>query len=393
MKTLLVLAASEHQIPVIRAAKALGVRVLTTDNRPNNPGHALADASFGVDTTAPEAVLELARAQKIDGILSACTDVAVPTAAFVAEKLGLVGIPLAAAHTCTDKLKFRAFADIAGLPNGRWTEVRADTPVPTELLATGLCVLKPADSSGSKGIFVVDGAHDFAARLPDTLAFARDGRAIVEQWIEGQQGTVEGILRDGEVVWGMVTQRMTAPRPYTATWGHEVPSGHDDQTIENLRAVITRLFAALGITSGPFDCDIVISGGQTYILEMSPRLGGNALSDLARVCAGLDLPDYAVRHALGLPTEIAPSPIRPAAAVLLGVDTPGALAMNVAAIDELRALDWVVELRLDRAPGDAVLPFINGRHRVAAALITAPDTPTLHARRDELKARLAIHSR
>ena len=211
MKTLLVLAASEHQVGVIEAAKRLGARVLTTDNRPDNPGHKLAHASFGVDTTDADAVLELARAQSIDGIISACTDVAVPTAAHVGEQLGLPGIPLAAAYTCTDKLQFRRFLDAVGLPNPPWAEVGDGYPEPIDLLQGGPCVLKPATSSGSKGIFVVDGVEDFRARLPATMAFCRDGRAIIELFLDGKQGTVEGILQGGRVAWGMVTQRQTAP--------------------------------------------------------------------------------------------------------------------------------------------------------------------------------------
>ena len=392
MKTLLVLAASEHQIPVILAGKKLGARVLTTDNRPDNPGHPLAHEAFGIDTTAPEAVLELARAQGIDGIISACTDVAVPTAAYVSEQLGLPGIPLRAAQICTDKLKFRAFLDEVGLANPAWAEVRDGEPLPTKLLDDGPCALKPATSSGSKGIFVV---HDVAAlttRLPDTMAFCRDGRAVLERWIDGWQGTVEGILRDGKVAWGMVTERVTAPLPHTATWGHVVPSGLDDATIEALRGTINRLFAALKVSDGPFDCDFVVRDGQAFILEMSPRLGGNALSDLARLAADIDLPDYAVKAALGIDSTVSASPIRPTAAVLLGVQQVGKLAYNEHEVAPLRTLPWVASLTFDKQPGDDVAPFINGRHRVAAALITADERATLLQRRDELRRRLNIRA-
>ena len=392
MKTLLVLAASEHQIPVIRAGKALGARVLTTDNRPDNPGHKLADQAFGIDTTAPDEVLELARQQGIDGIISACTDVAVPTAAHVAEQLGLPGIPLKSAITCTDKLLFRQFLDEIGLPNPQWREVRDGQTAPTDLLEDGLCAIKPARSSGSKGIFVVNSAAELAERLPQTMAFCRDGRAVLERWIDGQQGTVEGVLEDGKVLWGMVTHRITAPLPHTATWGHVVPSGLSDEVIERLRDVINRLFTALQITDGPFDCDFVVTGDQAYILEMSPRLGGNALSALARLAADVDLPEYATRSALGLPCTFVPQTIRPAAAVLMGVDRAGVLAYDTDAVDTIRALPWVAQLILDKQPGDQVQPFINGRHRVAAALITAPDPQTLQSRSDELKARLQIRA-
>src|SRR3954464_13348905 len=106
-KTLLVLAAAQYQMDAIRTAKRLGYRVVTTDNIPGNPGHALADEAYGIDTTDLDAVLEIARAEKIDGVVAPCTDVAVVTAAHLADELDLPGVPVAAARIVTDKLAFR----------------------------------------------------------------------------------------------------------------------------------------------------------------------------------------------------------------------------------------------------------------------------------------------
>src|SRR5262249_17684232 len=92
-RTLLVLAASLYQIPVTERAKARGSRVITTDNVPSNPGHRLADRAYSVDTTDQAGVLEIARRENVAGIIAACTDVAVPTAAFVAARLGLRAPP------------------------------------------------------------------------------------------------------------------------------------------------------------------------------------------------------------------------------------------------------------------------------------------------------------
>src|SRR5262245_43793251 len=115
-KTLLVLAASTYQLDAIHAAKRAGYRVLTTDNLPTNPGHTIADRSYAADTTDREAVLAIAWAEHIDGIIAPATDVAVPTAAYVADQLGLPGPPLPAAETLTEKLRFRAFLQESGLP-------------------------------------------------------------------------------------------------------------------------------------------------------------------------------------------------------------------------------------------------------------------------------------
>ena len=95
---LLVLAASHYQCDAIRTAQRLGYRVITTDNRPDNPGHRIADRCFDVDTTDRAGVLAIARAEKIAGVLAPCTDVAMPTAACVAEALGLRGPSVASTY-------------------------------------------------------------------------------------------------------------------------------------------------------------------------------------------------------------------------------------------------------------------------------------------------------
>ena len=108
-KTLLVLAASMYQLDTIKTAKQLGYRVVTTDNVPDNPGHTMADHSYLVDTTDMEGVLNIAIHEKVCGIISPCTEVAVPTMAYVVERLGLNGPPFTSTQITCDKNVFRRF--------------------------------------------------------------------------------------------------------------------------------------------------------------------------------------------------------------------------------------------------------------------------------------------
>src|SRR5690606_27437985 len=129
-KTLLVLAASLYQVAAIETARRLGYRVVTTDNAPANPGHALADKSYGVDTTDVDAVLELAVRENISGVIAPGTDVAVVTAAVVAERLRLPGPPPEAARILTDKFAFRRFLANGGLPCPRVHAIDGDEAFP-----------------------------------------------------------------------------------------------------------------------------------------------------------------------------------------------------------------------------------------------------------------------
>ena len=383
-KTLLVLAASTYQVPTIQAAKALGYRVVTTDNVAANPGHALADASFGVDTTDPEGVLALARAERIDGIIAPGTDGAVETAAYVAEPLGVPGPSVQAARTLTRKRLFREFLRDAELPcpvvldAAEATGRKADS-----LLRESRWLVKPNRSSGSKGVFIVDDAAELGRRVVESRGFSVDGEALLEELVEGTQHTCEGFVQNGRLALVLVTDRDTVAAPHTATCGHRVPSRLGERRQREAVGAIEQVLRLTNIASGPVDCDFVVGPERIVVIEMTPRLGGNSLSRLFEAALDFDLLAAAVRHTCGdvvsLPPQRRP---KPDAIALLGVERAGRIAWDAAQADALALEPWLESLLFDVAQGQQVGAFVNGRHRIGEALVVG-------ATRDEVDARLA----
>jgi len=390
-KTLLVLAASTYQIPAIETAKRLGYRVITTDNIPSNPGHLLADASFGVNTIDIEGVLELAAKENISGVIAPGTDVAVTTAAYVADQLKLPGPPPNAARILTHKQNFRIFLAKLGLPCPRAFLITSDEIAPAGLFDGRSWLIKPSRSSGSKGIFIIRSQAEFHAHIAESRAFSMDGTAVLEEFIEGTQHTYEGVMKDGKVVLALLTDRDTAAPPYTTTTGHRVPSRLSEPVQAKALRVIEEVLGSVGVVSGPFDCDFVADGERIALIEITPRLGGNSLSRLFKSAMDFDLVAYAVTHACGDAFPLpGPRPPKPSAITILGVDRPGRLSWNVVQEESLRRESWVDTLLLDLPKGSTVTPFINGRHRVGEALITGADRDEVDARLLELKRRLAL---
>jgi biotin carboxylase len=385
-KTLLVLGASLYQEPAIVRARALGYRVLSTDNVPDNPGHRLAERSFGIDTTDRDAILALARRERIDGILAPCTDVGVPTAAHVAQALGLPGPALAGAEIAANKIRFREFQRQNGEPHPEFFLASG-----TSDWRGGAWIVKPEASSGSKGVFIVKSADELRLRLPQALQFSRSGRAIVERRIEGHQGTCEGILEDGRIATHWLLDRQTAAPPHVATHGHHVPSVLDARTQAAVLERIAAVWQKLGVRDGLFDCDFVVGKDAVYVLELSPRLGGNSIAGLLKLAADFDALEYIVRFACGdAPAPPAQRLPKVCAVVLLGVERAGRLRYDEAEAARLRKEPWVSGLSIEQAQGSAVEPFINGRHRVGEAFVTAADRAQLERRVAELKQRLAM---
>jgi biotin carboxylase len=390
--TLLVLAASMYQLDTIRTAKRLGYRVVTTDNRPDNPGHSLADQAYGADTTDVDAVIEIGRSEKVTGVISPCTDVAVSTAALVARELGLVGVPPEAARILTDKTAFRRFLHEQRIPAPEFHVISGDAKqMPEVSWRNSSWIIKPDLSSGSKGIFVVRNNAELTDRITQSRGFSPTRTVLLERFIEGHQATCEGVLDDGRVRLSVVLDRQTAAVPYVVTTGHHIPTRLGYDALSRLQERLEFVLCRLGVVDGPFDCDFVWSEGEIFLLEMTPRLGGNSISQLLRVATGFDLVEYAVQQACGVRTKLPPELlVRPSAVVLLGASKSGCLCYDEHELDALSSESWVSSVALEVARGKMVAQFINGRHRVGEAYITANSRDQLDSRVQEFKRRLAI---
>ena len=161
MKTLLHLGGAHSQVPAIRYAVEAGFRVITCDYLPNNPGHELSHEYFNISTTDLDKVWRLADSLGIDGIASYASDPAAPTVGYVAERLGLVGPGFKAASILSHKGLFRQLMKSSGFRTPDFN-VFNDEVMAVRFLQNSIKskIVKPADSSGSKGVFHYDGNGD-----------------------------------------------------------------------------------------------------------------------------------------------------------------------------------------------------------------------------------------
>jgi len=390
-KKVLVLGASIYQLDTIIKAKNLGYEVITTDNIPDNPGHKLADKSYNISTTDREGVFGIALREKIDGIISPCTDVAVPSLAYVAADLGLPGPPVNSAEIVTHKIEFRDFLVANKLPVPEFYEYKVGFEV-NELFRDGFkWVIKPDYSSGSKGVFVLSSEEEFSKYLSQSLSFSLSGKCIIERYIEGFQGTCDGFLKNGELKIALITERQMAPYPYTATWGHLVPADLSTNLKDKLLLTLKEVWNILGVLDGPFDADFVVSNDTIYLLELSPRIGGNSIPKLIKESIGFDIIECSLRYVVEDDSNFKYNEkVRPTAVILLGIMEHGHLFYNKKGFESLFGEDWVVSLSMDLDLKDEVRPFINGRNRVGEVIITGRDREDLLKKRAVLERRLEL---
>ena len=204
-KTIMLWGGSAQQIIAIETAKRLGYRTILCDFLPDNPGQHYVDTFYLVSTTDREAVLEVARKEQIHGILAYASDPAAPTAAFVAEKMGLPGSPYASVELLCNKDQFRKFlADnhfCTPKAKGYRSVDEAMTDIASDVFTMPV-IVKPVDSSGSKGVGRIDTLAQAQVALDYAMSFSRDKRIIVEEYVEmfGYQIAGDGLSIDGELV-------------------------------------------------------------------------------------------------------------------------------------------------------------------------------------------------
>lgn len=309
-KKLLLLGGSRYALPVIEAAHRLGIYVITCDYLPDNIAHKYSDEYCNVSIIDKDAVLEAAKRLGIDGVMSFACDPGVVTAAYVAEQLGLPSCgSYESVSILQNKGRFRKFLSDHGfnVPNAKgYTNIESALndvdyfhwPV----------IVKPTDSAGSKGVTRVDSPKQLRESIEYALKFSHSDEFIIEDFLEkkGHSSDSDSFSVDGELKFiSFSAQRFdeNCENPYTPS-AYSWPSTISNEHQAELTAEIQRLLKLLDMKTSIYNIEVrECANGKAYIMELSPRGGGNRLAECLRYATGVDLITNAVRAAVGLPVE------------------------------------------------------------------------------------------
>ena len=383
MKKLLLLGGAHYLLPVIRAAHRLGLYVITCDYLPDNIAHKYADEYRNVSIIDKDAVLAAAREMEVDGVMSFACDPGVVTAAYVAEQLGLPSVgSYEAVSILQNKGRFRAFLRDNGF-TVPWAKSYTD---PAEALRDAEdypwpMIVKPVDSAGSKGVTRVEDAGALAGAIRHALDYSFSNTFIVEQFItqRGYSSDTDCFSIDGKLVYCSFDEQRfdaAAENPYTPA-AYSWPSSMPAAIQAELRAELQRLITLLGLGTSLYNIETRQgTDGRAYIMEVSPRGGGNRLSEVLELASGTKLVENAVRAAVGLPVEPMSDPVYRGhwAEIILHSDRDGRFReLSVAP----EAAPMVVERDLWVAPGEPVERFTGANKAVGTLVMNFPDRETL----------------
>lgn len=363
-KKLMLLGGIRYLLPVIKAAHKHNIHVITVDYIPDNIAHKYSDEFHNLSILDKDAVLQLAQELKIDGIMSFGVDPGVVTAAFVAEKMNLpFQCSYEAACILQDKSRFRQF-----LKEHNFNVPNAKGYASIEVALKDVdyfhwpVIVKPVDSAGSKGVSRVDTPEALLEAVSYALSEAHNGHFIIEDFLDkkGCSSDSDCFSINGKLAFCSFSDQkfdLDADNPYTPaaySWPSTMPQWAQDE----LHSELQRLADLLQLKTGIYNIETrLCTNGKPYIMELSPRGGGNRLSEMLRYITHTDLIDNAVLNAVGEKIEEIQQPCYDGclAEIILHSDKSGIFRKLI--IDKEYEKQFVIEKDLWVENGDKVEGF------------------------------------
>ena len=373
----------------------------------NYPGFAFGDKICYEDTRDYEKILEIARAENIDGIVTTGTDVAVVTIGKVCDALGLPGLSFEAGKVATDKMLMKQNYEKHGVRTARYRRISLEEDSKENGAAEGNkdfqiikrleqelaglefpLIFKAVDTSGSRGIVKAENSSKFAEAYRRVRENTRKDYFIVEEFLEGEefgaqsfvsQGKIQFILPHGDYVFQGDTGVPIGP------WA---PSELAPSVIEDAKEQLQKAVIAMGLDNCALNADFILSGGKPYVLEIGGRAGATCLAELVSLYYGYNYYEKIIQAALGLPVDFASQEANPNVGMLLRSEKTGSIRKIVNKND--REDKQIVEIQFDYQAGDQVQAFRVGPHRIGHVVVKADTLEEARAKMEEALGKIEI---
>lgn len=388
-KTVMMLGASALQLPAIQYLKKLGCKVILIDYDPEAVGFELGDINLLISTLDQEAVLSAAKKYEPDFIMTSTSDGPVRTAAYVNEKLGKTpDLSYENAKCATIKTNMRNCLrehDVA-IPAFQVVEDEASFLNAMEKLTKDdflagrksvKLVVKPADNAGSRGVVLIeikkdDSKDSFLESYYYSKDNSRGGVVLVEEFMEGEEVSVESMTVNGVTTVITITDKITTKPPFFVELGHVEPSRHAAELQDQIKALTVKAVAAIGLQNGPSHTEIKLTKDGPKIVELAARLGGDFItSKLVPLSTGVDMVANSVNLVLG--KDISLDKSRDCGAAICFIQSKKGKIKEITVADDLKKAEGIEEIVIYKKPGDEIEETTSSNHRLGHVIATGRD--------------------
>lgn len=303
-KKIMIIGASILQLPAIEKAREMGLDVVVVDMNPEAVGFNVPGVEKEIISTIDvPRIVEAAKKHRIDGVMTLATDMPMRSVAAVAEEMGLVGIDTDTAIKATNKAEMRKALQEGNVPIPKYFKVRDKNEYENAVAQFDVpFVVKPVDSSGSRGIYLIDNL-DNRREISDAYhyssQFSRSGDVVVEEYMKGSEVSVETLTVDGVCHVIQITDKLTTGAPHFVEMGHSQPTQLSACIAEKIAQVAKAANKAIGIKNGPSHTEIIVTAEGPKIVELGARLGGdNITTHLVPLSTGINMVECCIKIAL-----------------------------------------------------------------------------------------------
>lgn len=304
---ILILGGNKLQLPLIEASHKEGYFVILVDYTTTNPGILLADKHYQVDFRDKKAVLEIAKKEAVQGVISN-SDAAMPIVAYVSEKMGLVGNSEESILNLSSKEKFRKMQDKSGIYAPRYAVTTTFTEALEAVKELAFpIIIKPCDSCGSRGTTKINTYEEFESSYDEWLMcslYSLNEKVVIEEFVEmpDLEHIIDGdvFVCNGRYFWdGLFTSKRSqnAPMiPMTQTY----PVILDDERLYEVKSTVAQLFHEIGISHGEYNIEMYYtSQNKLFCIEINARQGGNGIPMMIQKHCGVDMYKMLVTTVMG----------------------------------------------------------------------------------------------
>lgn len=398
-KKMMILGASALQVPAIKKAKEMGYEVISVDYDPEAVGFELADVKLVVSTLDQEEVLKQARIYGPDVVITSTSDGPVRTAAYVNERLGKQpDLSYEDSLCATIKSYMRERLKECGVPIPQYFIVNnEDEFMDAVRTLKGDMIVKPADNAGSRGVVLIKKDTVSGKTMPENVvevyayskSNSRNGIVMVEEFMEGEEVSVEAMTVNGKTTIITITDKMTTPPPYFVELGHAEPSRHSEELQEQIREITKQAVLAIRLQNGPSHTEIKLTKDGPKIVELAARLGGDFItSRLVPLSTGVDMVGASVELATGCNINLNKKWNKGSAIRFIPSESGTITEINIPS--EVYNLPGVEEIVLYKKTGDIVNGTKSSNDRLGHVIATGQDAQEAFERTTDVMNRIKV---
>ncbi|WP_461638894.1 ATP-grasp domain-containing protein [Labilibaculum euxinus] len=391
-KTVLIVGGGFGQIPAIKKALDLNLKVVVVDKNPEAPGMKLAHYSYPVDIIDIDGVLEIAKMHSIDGVLTMQTDLPIPTIGAINDELNLNGVSYATAISCSHKMETRKLLKQQNVSQPDFVVVKS---VEEAYLAAQKInypvIIKAVDSSGSRGVTKVTSENGIFIAFEEALKYTRQKEVLVEEFIDGNELGAQAFSVGGKCVKVLLHNDTIANGEFMVPTGHSFPISLSTEEKNHAEKAIVECVEALGIKEGPSNIDLIIdTNGKAKIIEVGARIGATCLPELVYHYSGIDWVEITILNALNCSFDILQKKEQPCAAVILESNEDGILT-EIEISESVTSDEDLLELEVTEEIGNSVSKLRKGTDRIGKLIVIGISAEEAEMKAEELKMKIKFH--